>query len=127
MKADIKKRWIDALESGTYPQGRHTLHRSVPTGQDEYCCLGVLCDLAYQDGVVDRNLVGRHYGYGESGQVEKETLDLLELPDEVMAWAGLTRANPTVYTVDNALSSLAAINDSGVPFTEIANIIREQL
>lgn len=43
MKSEIKKQWVDALHSEEYKQGTGGLR----TGQDrnEYCCLGVLCDL----------------------------------------------------------------------------------
>jgi hypothetical protein len=41
MKPEIKQKWIDALRSGKYKQGRGYLR----TSRDEYCCLGVLCDL----------------------------------------------------------------------------------
>jgi hypothetical protein len=35
-----QKRWIAALRSGEYKQGRFTLCHD-----DEYCCLGVACDV----------------------------------------------------------------------------------
>jgi hypothetical protein len=51
LKPSIKKRWIDALRSGRYIQGRHALCR-VRTGKKhdgkissyEFCCLGVLAE-----------------------------------------------------------------------------------
>lgn len=42
MKADLKAKWIKALRSGRYKQGKAELH---PT-EDTYCCLGVLCKVA---------------------------------------------------------------------------------
>jgi hypothetical protein len=44
MKAELKKRWVEALRSGWYRQGRGCLRRNNK-GADEHCCLGVLCDL----------------------------------------------------------------------------------
>lgn len=35
----VKRKWIKALRSGEYQQGRCTLKRS-----DSYCCLGVLAE-----------------------------------------------------------------------------------
>jgi len=37
---EIKKAWIEALRSGKYKQGRMCLKRD-----NEYCCLGVLCEI----------------------------------------------------------------------------------
>lgn len=46
MNKEIKERWIEALESGKYPQGRGALRRTRPNASaDEFCCLGVLCDI----------------------------------------------------------------------------------
>ena len=41
MKAELKTKWIEALRSGKYNQGR----RALVTNQGSYCCLGVLCDV----------------------------------------------------------------------------------
>jgi hypothetical protein len=40
MKKEIKKRWVDALRSGEFRQGRRYLKRD-----GKYCCLGVLCEI----------------------------------------------------------------------------------
>lgn len=45
MKADIKQRWVAALRSGIYKQGKSALCKSDGT----FCCLGVLCDLVVPD------------------------------------------------------------------------------
>src|SRR5690242_14612803 len=45
LRKRIKQDWIAALESGEYTQGTERLK----TG-DEFCCLGVLCDLAVRAG-----------------------------------------------------------------------------
>ena len=39
MDQAMKERWITALRSGKYPQGRGEL----VTAEGNYCCLGVLC------------------------------------------------------------------------------------
>lgn len=41
MDAVVKEKWVAALRSGEYIQGRRYLRNN----NDEYCCLGVLCDL----------------------------------------------------------------------------------
>ena len=40
MKPEIKERWLIALRSGNYQQGKGQLKDG-----DRYCCLGVLCDI----------------------------------------------------------------------------------
>jgi len=39
---ELIKRWIEALRSGEYQQGRLSL-RNI---SNQFCCLGVLCDIA---------------------------------------------------------------------------------
>ena len=41
MFAAMKKRWVKALRSGDYEQGRGALH----SADGKFCCLGVLCDI----------------------------------------------------------------------------------
>jgi hypothetical protein len=40
MNPEVKAGWIAALRSGKYEQGKSYLHRG-----NEYCCLGVLCEI----------------------------------------------------------------------------------
>ncbi len=42
MEASLKAKWIEALRSGKYKQGRWALR----TKPDHFCCLGVLCDVS---------------------------------------------------------------------------------
>ena len=42
MTPELKQKWIEALRSGKYKQGR-TVLRNL---EDQFCCLGVLCDVA---------------------------------------------------------------------------------
>ena len=45
MNAEYKQKWLTALRSGKYPQGREKLRED-----GKYCCLGVLCDIVDPDG-----------------------------------------------------------------------------
>lgn len=45
MNPSIKERWVQALRSGNYVQGTDLLRSK----SNEFCCLGVLCDLYIQD------------------------------------------------------------------------------
>lgn len=41
MNPELKAKWVAALRSGKFQQGRGQLRKG-----DEYCCLGVLCKVA---------------------------------------------------------------------------------
>lgn len=122
MNREIKAKWVEALRSGTYKQGRHALRRA----NDTYCCLGVLCDLhAKETGARWKgpNWSG-HYIYGE----EEESGGL---PKEVMEWAGLPTDNGLVrlpmWNSQEGCSTLAYKNDYGASFEDIANTIEQHL
>lgn len=44
MDKKTKAKWLKALRSGKYEQGRGRLQR-VEDGSRQYCCLGVLCEV----------------------------------------------------------------------------------
>lgn len=46
MDQRIKQLWLVALRSGKYEQGKRFLRAG-----EQYCCLGVLCDLAATEKV----------------------------------------------------------------------------
>ena len=50
MNQEIKKKWLNALRSGDYKQGRDVLRRVGRDGEDRWCCLGVLCDIIDKKG-----------------------------------------------------------------------------
>lgn len=113
MKPHVKKMWVEALESGKYRLGKHYLRKSGKNG-DQFCCLGVLCDLAPRRlGKWDKD----NDGYTFDG-----TPDVL--PHDVVDWAGLEDTNPRVR---DGTDTLAQMNDRGCSFKTIAKVIREQL
>jgi hypothetical protein len=107
------KKWVVALRSGKYKQGCFTL-RSI---DDKYCCLGVACDIAIQNGVsvsVHRDEVHGRYEYDDSGA---------GLPVTVMDWLGLT----TQTGFYNKHDGLIRDNDSlHLSFKRIADIIESK-
>lgn len=111
MNEDVKKLWTDALDSGKYKQGQGNLRTD-----NEYCCLGVLCELAAQRDICNRV---RHDdgNFVYDGKVGF-------LPASVMNWAGLTETDPHIH---NNASTLSRLNDDHVPFPTISTFIKEQL
>jgi hypothetical protein len=82
MKADIKERWLTALRSGEFKQTDGYLAIADNDGNPKaFCCLGVLCEIAVQDGVIGRKLSDDfNISYAGNGS---------DLPAAVVAWAGL--------------------------------------
>lgn len=114
---DIKRDWIADLRSGNIRQARGKLH----TLDGGMCCLGVLSRRAAMAGVIRMTPNEFHFEYdGMSGN----------LPQTVCEWAGLTNGRsmtssgilPFRDRVDNWVY-LDSLNDAGMPFDQIADLI----
>jgi hypothetical protein len=114
LRADIKERWVEALRSGRYVQGKGKLNKG-----DKFCCLGVLCDLAERDGVVTSHIAKG----GERVYSGPEGSGSAILPQAVATWAGLDRLIPAV----DGLGDAAEANDYGMSFSTIADWIEKGL
>lgn len=112
MLNDVAKEWVKALRSGDYAQGRGAL-RDVA---DKFCCLGVLCDLAVEAGIIDAPIVeGGLYVYDR---------ELAGVPAKVQEWSGVRTG--VGHITDGTVPSLAVSNDRGASFSEIANLIESE-
>lgn len=86
MDNDLKQKWVNALRSGNYTQGRGGLR----TANNEYCCLGVLCDVTDQSKWVFTD-IGNFYAWDgyiglppiswDSDMLDRKTLVLSNLND----------------------------------------------
>lgn len=132
MNQTVRKLWTDALRSKKYKQGKGRLtytehHRKTRKN----CCLGVLCDLAVKEGVIPKPVARDTLAAGEVKFAYGATGAICNLPIEVVEWAGLSTSDPFVwYTNDsdgNNNSPLSCVNDAGVKFGEIADLIDAQL
>lgn len=115
MRKEIADKWVAALQSGEYKQGRMTL--SNPYG--EFCCLGVLCELAVEEGVIEPSdeVAGVITYDGEYTQF---------LPEKVKRWAEMK--NPSGrFVIYGQIVSLTGYNDKGKSFLEISEIIKENV
>jgi hypothetical protein len=135
---EIKQQWIDALRSGEYQQGRLNLKYDQGEGT-QYCCLGVLCELAKASGDLEvnetrLNTPGGSYGfYTGDNPLNAGTA---YPPSQISEWAGLGSSDGQLSRSFWATSprsggeveieSLAAANDHGFSFEEIARLIEEQ-
>lgn len=82
----FKAEWIAALRSGEFPQGRKYLNRN-----NEYCCLGVRCELDVKAGRLDKGFYDGttsdgiiRYGYGSTGTPGPTILKRWGLSEEAM-------------------------------------------
>jgi hypothetical protein len=121
MDKAIKTEWIARLRSGDYKQGVSALH-TIDVGGDLFCCLGVLCQMAEEQGVVTSSIPNgfiKHYmctSATDSGDQSPVTL-----PMAVQEWSGVNSASGSLRPeVEDSLSSL---NDHGSTFDEIADMI----
>ena len=113
MKQHIKTKWLEALRSGEYKQGQEHLRSDAG-----YCGLGVLCDVhAKENGGEWEGISGDRYRYLQATAV---------LPSEVIEWASLDNVLPKV-TYHEVETPLSILNDSGMPFSEIADYIEASL
>jgi hypothetical protein len=126
MHEHIKKLWVDALRSGNYQQGMGQLRFG-----DTYCCLGVLCDLH------DRDQVGPGWDDKDQTYLRCDAL----LPREVAKWAGIIADDPDCFAPNEVIQtefnvaltdhtirgSLTDANDNGFSFSEIADLIEQNL
>ena len=135
MPPEIKAAWGEWLLANADKQGTGKLHRgdgNEASAENEYCCLGGLCELAVAAGIAKRIFfpATRVYGYGEPGSDAHDVMLYSHctevLPAVVTRWARLTSDNPLVTTVSGKYT-LAALNDGRTPFTEIWKLIDSQL
>lgn len=127
MKTEVKKKWVYALMSGKYMQGKGQLRQ-----RNQYCCLGVLCDI-YKENTgkgewVNPNSTNdraslREFQYENSDGETRRAAAVL--PKPVREWAGLESNQPFVPKLGTTLSTLN--DDNKHDFTDIASVIREEL
>lgn len=110
MKAETKAEWVAALRSGNYQQGQGRLRSG-----DQYCCLGVFCDL-----------------FGGGRWVERKSVDETEYLYEDCEGNLLPHHLTIKMCTDHDISFkdmnyLVALNDYKYNFKQIADHIEANL
>lgn len=145
MNPKVKKQWLKALRSGEYNQGRGAL-----VEDNNFCCLGVLCNLHAE---ANPGMEGAYYDDGYYMEQNGH------LPQAVADWAGLNleqghisvpvnlpfsfRAAKKVdgkrrtfsvkgeeqsyYDEEREPWTLVTLNDGGANFAQIADVIEHSL
>lgn len=133
MSKELRKKWIDALRSGDYEQGKGYLRQ-----HDYFCCLGVLCDLVdkngwdldHQSGIYSFDVMRYRFPPGRLSQIKINKIDAdfefkslpNDLKEKILEY--FTESDP--LSICTAPMSLAELNDHGVPFSLIADIIEAE-
>lgn len=113
MSPEVKQLWLDALRSGKYQQTTEVLH-----DDEGFCCLGVLTDLYRQECGGEWVEKNDYYDFVDVNHCVETDI----LPWAVVNWSGLKDQVP--HLADNYISNL---NDRGMSFAEIADLIEKQL
>lgn len=110
------KKWVAALRSGIYPQGKKSLARKKEVGNFEYCCLGVACEVYAEEHPEFLSRINKENLYARYDD------QFAFLPSIVRAWLGLRTPEGAAYSSP----SLYQWNDTGSNFNEIADIIESE-
>lgn len=136
MNPEAKAEWLRLLRSGEYPQGHGTLCRLLD-GNVEFCCAGVLCEVAKKAGIVRSEEIGTRTRYHDASNLGDHSTVLL--PRRVRDWANLDSMYINVpmrpeyserlsaHYKDAVVVGLVELNDNGFTFAEIADIIEREL
>lgn len=131
MNKEVKKLWVDALNSGNYRQTQGQLC----DGNGRYCCLGVLTDIyakAKKKKAFDED--GNPVVFGK--RVHEDFLDgqaIYLLHKKVAEWAGIPpkgivlQGSSEFFDVKANDWLLSELNDGGESFKDIAKLIQKHL
>lgn len=116
MDAVVKAKWIEALRSGRYIQGRGWLKKQYPDGRVCHCGGGVLVDVMNPLGWYGESKLRYHSG----------------APFSVYYYEGEATEIPFIMRFRAGLSALEAnqiigLNDAGTPFALLADYIERHL
>lgn len=129
MYKDIKDKWIAALRSGKYKQGRIRLRqRNVVSGLETHCCLGVLCDITapelWQAPYKSDDVLIYPVG-GMMGTLPNAVEDALAFNDRIDLPIGL-QVGTIVTNRFNHIRAYADLNDAdGLTFEQIADLVEK--
>jgi hypothetical protein len=114
------RKWVTALESDKYKQGRQCLRFG-----DQFCCLGVAADLSLKDGVNGEWRRDGAFAYGDVDEGGVRSAEAEFLPWPAMNWLELDDDCPDLRGEDGKFYSAAWLNDElNYTFAQIAQAIR---
>lgn len=108
MNKELKEKWIKALRSGKFKQGRSFLNAN-----DKYCCLGVLCEIHPEIEKNRDDAINNGYLFYYGNKQMRSVLN--------------SAFRKEVGIDDNQQSTLISMNDSGYTFNQIADWIEDKI
>lgn len=113
---EFQLKWLEALESGEFKQGKAYL-KQIVDGEPHYCCLGIGCQLLKLEEVEPKSGSDDIIAFVDS-EVESNTST---------AGTQLMKALKIRDTVGSIMNnnSLTSMNDNNVSFKDIAKFCRE--
>ena len=118
MNKVLKNKWLRALRSGRY---RKTMSRLVNDKGDAFCCLGVLADI--QGCVWKENELGRLHPIMPHG---KKLMSSSAFSPDLSCEGGFLRPRAAGGLNMELQQRLAAMNDKGKTFKQIAKVIEKE-
>lgn len=120
LNPEVKEKWVAALRSGQYTQGRNALQ----TEDHKFCCLGVLCDLyrtetGRGEWKSDITFLGNTLPGVGFVDPTHGVPEFSREPETVRQWAGTVAGND--------MAMLADMNDYGTSFEALADYIEKNM
>lgn len=115
MKKELKERWIEALLSKKYRQGKNKLRST----SNDYCCLGVLCDISRLG----------HWVKHHDSRLEIYFYHVPQLGCNADAYYTLlyNAIGKELGLLNEEINELCHMNDTKVPFERIALWIEKHI
>lgn len=114
------KKWISALRSGEYKQGKFLLKRINEDGSCQYCCLGVLAETV---GMTFSDFEGACSIVSSTKTQNVHTIDKFTCEEFDLSWLYSAHAENPYYVL---ISKLIIMNDDdSATFEEIADFLEQ--
>jgi hypothetical protein len=117
MYKDKAMKLVNALRSGRYKQG----HERLVNEKDEFCCLGVACDISNTSLEWEEDLDGTRTIGGETAFLP----DAIRQEYGFHSNTGTPRDDRQLIINGESYRSLSAANDRGVSFKDLADYIEQ--
>lgn len=121
MQKDLKTKWVTALRSGKYKQGKEQLRINNGEKQDCFCCLGVLWDIDEEkEWVLDG-------GIDWAAKSDSGMMCAADLPYGYSRKIGLNKHRTTLVEMNDGIEGEEGSGKRSYTFNEIADWIEENV
>lgn len=114
-----QEQWLQALESGKYSQCKDKLWKELKPNKKSFCCLGIAHQL-FDPSNINMNPCPLENQYSHGGVLGEE------LRKRMFFKGAEGDISPVIVFKGEYYHNLASMNDNGVNFKQIANMIRQK-